>query len=66
VLPEEEKEDAMLLFVKRDMIHHYPVPKNCNAVYEQEQLRDTVPHDARPCPYCMNIWPEGEERKMTA
>ena len=47
----------MLYFVKKDTIHQYPVPKLCSAVYDQEQLRDTIPRGVVECPYCMREWP---------
>jgi hypothetical protein len=47
----------MLYFVKQNTIHQYPVPKRCTAVYQQEQLRDTIPHVVTECPYCMRVWP---------
>jgi hypothetical protein len=47
----------MLMFVQQHKIHLYPVARRCSAVYKQEQLRDTIPHDAQPCPYCLGFWP---------
>jgi hypothetical protein len=51
----------MLLFVQQNRIHQYPVAKHCSAVYQQEQLRDTIPHGVKKCPYCMNTWPGEKE-----
>lgn len=51
----------MLYFVKEKTVHTFPVSKRCNAKREQEQLRDTIPHNNEKCPYCMNTWP-GEEK----
>lgn len=47
----------MLLFIQQKTIHQYPVAKRCGAVYHQEPLRDTIPHDVEQCPYCLSIWP---------
>lgn len=47
----------MLYFIKEKTIHTYPVGLGCGALYEQEQLRDTVPRDVEECPYCMKVWP---------
>ena len=47
----------MLYFIKEKTIHQFPVAKGCTAVYEREQLRDTVPRDVKECPYCMRVWP---------
>ena len=47
----------MLYFVQQNKIHQYPVVKRCSALYQQEQLRDTVPHGVIECPYCMKNWP---------
>ena len=47
----------MLLFIQQGKIHHYPVSRRCSAVYQQEPLRDTVPHHVKQCPYCMHLWP---------
>ena len=52
----------MLMFVQQNKIHTYPVGKRCSAVYQQEQLRDTVPHGVMQCPYCLGHWPEEDER----
>jgi len=53
----------MLYFVKEKnvTVHQYPVAKRCTAVYEQEQLRDTIPHGVNECPYCMREWPGMKE-----
>ena len=51
----------MLLFIQQNKIHRYPVAKRCSAVYQQEQLRDTIPHDVKRCPYCLNTWPGEKE-----
>jgi hypothetical protein len=48
----------MLYFVKQNTIHQYPVAKRCNAVYQNEILRDTIPHGVIECPYCMRAWPK--------
>lgn len=54
----------MYYFIKEDKtIHKYPVPKRCSAVYEREQLRDTVPHWVIECPYCMKHWPNEEDEE---
>jgi len=55
----------MLLFVQQNKIHQYPVPQTCSAVYRQEQLRDTIPHEVKPCPYCMNVWPGRKDKAAT-
>ena len=55
------KEAFMLLFIKQNQIHQYPVAKGCNAVYQQEPLRDTIPHDVKRCPYCLGLWPGMKE-----
>jgi hypothetical protein len=47
----------MLYFIQKDTMHQYPVAKECKAVYEREQLRDTVLRGVKQCPYCMNDWP---------
>jgi hypothetical protein len=47
----------MLYFIKENTIHQYPVGKRCTALYEREQLRDTIPHGVVECPYCMRSWP---------
>lgn len=47
----------MLYFIKQNTIHTYPVKNGCTAVYELEQLRDTIPRDVQQCPYCMKLWP---------
>lgn len=51
----------MLYFVKKNQLHQYPVPKRCGATYENEQLRDTIPHGVEECAYCMSRWPADEE-----
>lgn len=51
----------MLYFIKQNTIHAYPVKEGCRASYEKEQLRDTVPHGVKECPYCMKIWPARKE-----
>ncbi len=51
----------MLYFVKENTIHTFPVSKRCSAVKEKEQLRDTIPHGAEDCPYCMHRWPDDKE-----
>jgi hypothetical protein len=56
--PGEGKETAMLLFIQHNKLHTYPVASRCSAHYQQEQLRDTAPHDVVRCPYCLNFWPE--------
>ena len=50
----------MLYFVKGKNIHCYPVPERCGTLYENEQLRDTIPHGVQECPYCMRKWPEDQ------
>lgn len=50
----------MLYFIKTNVIHQYPVPKRCSAIYEKEQLRDTVPDWVEDCPYCMRRWPDDD------
>lgn len=58
------KEEGMYYFIKEDKtIHKFPVPKRCSARYEQEQLRDTVPHWVIECPYCMKHWPNEEDEE---
>lgn len=47
----------MLYFVKENKLHRYPVPKRCTVKYENEPLRDTIPHSAEECLYCMRRWP---------
>jgi len=56
-----KRRKVMLYFVKKKTIHQYPVPKLCAALYEQEQLRDTIPHGVIECPYCMRVWPGRKE-----
>ena len=51
----------MLFFVKHAQIHKFPLPPQCEESYESEQLRDTVPHDVKPCLYCMHRWPKEEK-----
>jgi hypothetical protein len=51
----------MLYFIKENVIHEYPVTKGCSEVYTQQQLRDTVPHGVKECPYCMREWPGRKE-----
>jgi len=51
----------MLYFIKGKTIHSYPVAKRCGAIYQNEQLRDTIPRDVQQCACCFNLWP-GEER----
>ena len=51
----------MLYFIKENRIHKYPVPPRCAAKYEQEQLRDTIPHAAEECLYCMRRWPGDDD-----
>ena len=51
----------MLLFIQEKTIHQYPVARRCSAVYHQEPLRDTIPHDVKQCPYCLSIWPGLQE-----
>ena len=48
----------MLYFIKENTIHTYPVAKKCTAVYENEQLRDTIPYAVEECRQCMRVWPE--------
>lgn len=50
----------MLYFVKDSHVHKFPVPPQCRARYNEEQLRDTVPHGVSPCLYCMHRWPKEE------
>lgn len=57
----QKEEDAMLYFIKGKTIHQYPVAKRCSALYEREQLRDTVPHGVDECPYCMREWPDKKD-----
>ncbi len=51
----------MLYFIKEETIHQYPVPKGCSAVYQDQQLRDTIPRNVKECPYCMRAWPGDRE-----
>jgi len=51
----------MLYFVKQRTVHQYPVATRCTAAYEQEQLRDTIPHGVTECPYCMREWPDKQD-----
>lgn len=53
----------MLYFVKDHTIHQYPVDKRCSAVYQQEQLRDTILRGVDQCPYCMREWPERKDEE---
>ena len=54
----------MYYFIKQDKtIHKYPVPKRCSAIYENEQLRDTIPRWTTECPYCMKHWPNEEDEE---
>jgi hypothetical protein len=50
----------MLMFIQQHKIHTYPVAGRCSAAYRQEQLRDTIPHDVKQCPYCLGFWPARE------
>ncbi len=50
----------MLYFVKENRLHRYPTPKRCKVKYENEQLRDTIPHAVEECLYCMRRWPGDE------
>lgn len=50
----------MLYFVKNNKLHRYPVPKRCETIYKNEQLRDTIPHNVEECLYCMRRWPGDE------
>ena len=52
----------MLYFVKDNKIHRFPVPKRCGAKHGDESLRDTLPHGAEECVYCLNRWPDEEGR----
>lgn len=56
-----KEKQIMLYFVKENTIHTFPVSKRCSAVKEKEQLRDTIPHGAEECPYCMHRWPDDKE-----
>ena len=51
----------MLYFIKDNKLHRYPTPSRCSAKYENEQLRDTIPHTAEECAYCLRLWP-GEDK----
>ncbi len=53
----------MLYFIKDNTVHRYPLPKRCPARYQEEQLRDTIPHGTVDCVYCMQRWPEDESDK---
>ena len=53
-----KRRKGMLYFIKEKTVHQYPVAKRCTAVYDREQLRDTIPHGLIECPYCMREWPE--------
>ncbi|GFO56195.1 hypothetical protein GMSM_32020 [Geomonas sp. Red276] len=48
----------MLYFIKNHVIHQYPVANGCSARYDEEQLRDTIPHNVKECPYCLRTWPD--------
>ncbi|WP_243373245.1 hypothetical protein [Geotalea sp. SG265] len=50
----------MLFFVKNNTVHRYPLPGRCPARYNEEQLRDTIPHGTEECIYCMHRWPEDQ------
>jgi len=56
-----KRRKGMLYFIKDNTVHQYPVAKGCTAVYQQEQLRDTVIHGVEECPYCMREWPAKRE-----
>lgn len=58
-----KRRSGMYYFIKDETntIHQYPVPKRCTAVYEREQLRDTIIHGVNECPYCMREWPDKKE-----
>ena len=58
---QERRNKIMLYFVKDNTIHTFPVSKRCAAVREKEQLRDTIPHGSKECPYCMRSWPGDKE-----
>ncbi|HJV65274.1 MAG TPA: hypothetical protein VJ550_06050 [Geomonas sp.] len=51
----------MLYFIKENTVHQYPVAKGCAAVYQDEQLRDTIIHGVKECPYCMREWPANKK-----
>jgi hypothetical protein len=54
-------EAIMMYFVKNGTVHRYPVPKRCGEFREQEQLRDTIPHGAKECLYCLRRWPQDDD-----
>ena len=51
----------MLYFVKENKLHRFPLPKRCDEKYENETLRDTIPHGVEECPYCLHRWPGEDE-----
>jgi hypothetical protein len=51
----------MLYFLKGNRLHRFPLPKRCGAKYENESLRDTIPHSVEECPYCLRRWPGEDE-----
>jgi hypothetical protein len=44
-------------FVKHTRVHKYPVPSNCNVVYTDETLHDTVPNGYDKCDKCFGLPP---------
>jgi hypothetical protein len=48
----------MLYFVKRQTLHTFPAGQKCSVNYNEEPLRDTVPHGFDECIYCLNTWPD--------
>lgn len=51
----------MLYFLKGNKLHRYPPPKRCGEKYENETLRDTIPHGIEKCVYCLHRWPDEED-----
>lgn len=50
----------MQYFVKKNLVHSFPTGRRCGASYDNEQVRDTVPHGVSHCVYCLHRWPADE------
>ena len=51
----------MKYFIQDDLVHEYPVPNNCDAVYDNERLYDKPPRGCEKCAYCFETRDELEE-----
>jgi hypothetical protein len=54
----------MHYFIKDNKLHRYPIPKRCGVQFQNEILRDTIPHNVEKCIYCMRRWPEDDTKEQ--